>query len=391
MTNSNSSFRRTQCSASSKIDSVNDLTQLLDDLTLALSLSTNSNKDKAEFVLTFENCKGIFNQDKTGFDSKKHKLEESSKIITEIFLRLHESRAFNGLNDVTYSKIAHAMSKEVDRYQINKDIKIHSICKSLLGKDKKGKISSNSIEIAAHCLEIHLNSNSKENETQDIANLLIKQRNTNGMFRDYMDSTLAIEALSNYALKNNKSIDLLLKLQYNKEVDERFHFTGENATEKEAIKDIETSRNLTISTKGTGFGQAHINLEFNIPIDDDESCKYKVNVTAHENFNEMTSKQRTSTLCRTCGFCDNTYGTNRKGNSNQQCDSFERQGNTGTTSRKMFCFQVCIEPLPNSTRSDKDTVIEIEYITGFKPNVDDLKAICITQVRATFYLIFFFF
>ncbi|CAG5122188.1 unnamed protein product, partial [Candidula unifasciata] len=138
---------------------------------------------------------------------------------------------------------------------------------------------STAIEATAYALLVFLRHGSTN--TDAIADWLVGQRNCNGAFIGAMDTSVAIQALSMYSLqKHYKDLNLHCNITSKvlKEYFYSFKFTEENALLGKSVNNVPIGQVLDVNIKGQGLGQMQVNVEYNIPIDKNKNCQFKVTV-----------------------------------------------------------------------------------------------------------------
>jgi len=248
---------------------------------------------------------------------------------------------------------------------------------------------ASSIEATAYALMVilrHQGSNNRVNVNVDgVADWLVNQRNEHGAFIGAMDSAAAIQALSHYSSTKQQQLGGQLDLESNvvfgqrHEYQHRFKFVYHNATSVQSVEDVPVGNVLEVSTKGQGLGQMQVNVEYNVPIDKNEHCKFNITIEKKERENEWREDHnKDNPLCRYCNYGCQAAPPPPPANS-LPSDGFHTwgRGKRSTRSKKAMCLNLCIQH-KNKTEESGPVVVEIDMLTGFWPvdfDVQQLKAI----------------
>jgi hypothetical protein len=137
-----------------------------------------------------------------------------------------------------------------------------------------------------------------------IADWLVGQRNYNGAFIGAMDSAAAIQALSQYSLlKQGPQVNLHCNVSSDRKRDlHSFKFTERNAISRESLLNVPVGRVLDVLTHGQGLGQMQINIEYNIPINKNQNCTYKVIVNVSRSTTTWSPDMNRDPMCAYCNI-----------------------------------------------------------------------------------------
>ncbi|RUS83263.1 hypothetical protein EGW08_008986 [Elysia chlorotica] len=171
---------------------------------------------------------------------------------------------------------------------------------------------ASSIEATAYALLVFLERHAQMEHVDSIADWLVGQRNENGAFIGAMDSTAAIQALSRYSLVKRQEellkIDLSCNVSSEREAGRQTHsfkFTQQDATSPKSVDNVPVGQKLEVLTKGQGLGQMHVNVEYNIPVDKNANCKFKVTAEAKPTEIHWGEDMTSNPMCHACGIgCD---------------------------------------------------------------------------------------
>ncbi|BFZ05536.1 hypothetical protein BsWGS_08575 [Bradybaena similaris] len=165
------------------------------------------------------------------------------------------------------------------------------------------KAHASAIEATAYALLVFLRQGGTN--TDAIADWLVGQRNYNGAFISAMDSTAAIQALSQYSFeKHDQGLNLHCNIS-SSQLQEYFYlfkFTEKNALLRESLNNVPVGQVIDVNIKGQGLGQMQVNVEYNIPVDKNENCQFKVTVDVRKTEVRWSDDTDSSPLCSSCNI-----------------------------------------------------------------------------------------
>ncbi|CAL1534288.1 unnamed protein product [Lymnaea stagnalis] len=264
--------------------------------------------------------------------------------------------------------------------------------------------SASSIEATAYGLLVFMD-NKGVNEDA-IGDWLVTKRKNNGAFIGALDSTAAIQALTKYSLKKQNQGNFHVNMNCNVSSDKNkrhkhfFKFTHQNATRPESLSDIPVGHILEVTTEGQGLGQMQIIVAYNIPIDKNANCSYKVTVDTKPSIYNVDKS-----VCAQCSFgcpirdlktrdvnylldpfykitartstnpVNETNITVRKTHKGKQHETKRRKIRSSyqtTYSHKIYCIHICLRHV---ARVSGEVNVHVEMLTGFTPMEEDVESL----------------
>ncbi|KAH9514550.1 hypothetical protein Btru_025634 [Bulinus truncatus] len=257
------------------------------------------------------------------------------------------------------------------------------------------KPTANAIEATSYALLVFLNHGLINEDA--IADWLVSQRNPNGAFIGAMDSTAAIQALSEYSQKKYLQAGHAILLHGNISSDRAlnyshsFKFTEKNATSPASVKDVPVGQTLKVFTEGHGLGQMQVNVEYNIPIEKNVNCHY--NVTLEVKPTEIRwNYPNSNPLCQSCNIgCPQNViplelvevppiahnslriRATTRGNFFRTQQRKRRNTPIYVASKKSICIHVCLRYLRASDNVPIN--VKVGMLTGYRSVTEDLNLI----------------
>ncbi|XP_059170481.1 LOW QUALITY PROTEIN: alpha-2-macroglobulin-P-like [Physella acuta] len=243
-----------------------------------------------------------------------------------------------------------------------------------------------SVEATAYALLVFL-----EHETQvnidSIGEWLVAQRKPTGGFIGTVDSTVAIEALTKYSLKKYNSliqVDLSCNVSSDKEAHHihSFKFTKDNATQPGSRKNVPVGKLLKVVNEGKGFGQMHVIVDYNIPVNINKHCDFNISV-------QVTNPDYSSEQDSPKALLTNSLKLKKKKKpaiinktrSPQQValgkgGNKKRKGRSAvavTHSRRRYKIYFCVRQLQGPNY--ESLILDVQMLTGFKPHLNNITAL----------------
>nr|ACN37845.1 complement component C3 [Ruditapes decussatus] len=193
--------------------------------------------------------------------------------------------------------------------------------KLLLGiqkKDREGSYwgnpggkpaSAHSVETTAYGLLAMLEFNDFR-RSSSIVSWLISQRDGQGSFRTTQDTVVGLQALSQYSIATySADVDLKVTLSADNWITEEIRVTEENAILQKVIPKLPVERGdnrLLVQVQGTGSAVMAIDLRYNRPATEEETCPFSVTDIDVQDVEDAPIDKRLADArnCDICGKCE---------------------------------------------------------------------------------------
>lgn len=206
-----------------------------------------------------------------------------------------------------------------------------------------------------------------------IVRWLSEQQNYGGGFASTQDTTIALQALSEYAVLNDGGdIDMVCRIEHGDGYEEQFQFTGENAlVQRHATPPAKGQ--LTIHSEGTGTGKVNVEVKYNVLASGllHEECPFQIHINARE--------PRAADLDGPEGPPENPFEVehprSRVGDGRSRIGHIQKRQAPGAANRGDLIVNVRIRVGYYRNTPTGMAIIDVGIYSGFVPIKDDLDAI----------------
>lgn len=203
--------------------------------------------------------------------------------------------------------------------------------------------------------------------SHSIVKWLSKQQNYGGGFASTQDTTIALQALSEYAVLNDGGeIDMRCFVQQGDDYREDFHFTSENAlVQRHATPPVNGS--LEVRSVGRGTGKLNVKVTYNTISEDvsERQCAFTIEINARE------------------ALADNGDGPPRKPPNAQRGDLHDARSRVGRLRRQAqrdegrgaLILNVRVVVAYIKSVPTNMAIIDVGIYSGFEPIKEDLEQV----------------
>ncbi|XP_064617744.1 LOW QUALITY PROTEIN: complement C3-like [Liolophura sinensis] len=236
------------------------------------------------------------------YPSKADKVPGEVKAIEYLEGQLNKVESPYALSLITYALVL-ADSKQKNRANELLRAKAFYDKDNALRYWSEGKIGKKAPALAVETTSYALLAQLKLGDvkyTHAIINWLIQQRNSKGAFVSTQDTVIGLQAITEYSVETfSEDLDMTcdLKSEADGQFHESVHLVQKDAEVQRTVKNVPIGGNLVVHTRGSGVGQLHVQLGYNVPTDGDELCRFDMKIECKDIKFKKIEKDKECDVC----------------------------------------------------------------------------------------------